>query len=337
MTRVLVTGGSGFVGRHLVPALLAQGDAVRIFDVSPPGNLARVQYVAGSILDAGAVRAALRDIDEVYHLAALPGMWMPRKRDFHAVNCRGTAIVVTAARRQGVRRFLHCSTESVLFGGEKADAAIAAQARPSIDDMPGAYTRSKLAAEQLAVRAAAAGVPFVIATPTIPIGLDANSTPPTAMLRHFLTRHRRFYLDFTLNLIDVRDVAAGLVLTMARGRIGERYILGGENIRLSSLLDRIDAICGRRRRRIPLPGAVALGAAALMEWSADHVTRRPPPATVEGVRIALRSAPLAIDKARRELGYSPRPVEAALRETVARILGERRGGRAPLLAGLLLD
>ncbi len=117
MTLTLVTGGSGFVGHHLVEALVASGRRVRVLDVRAPASTQNcVQFVKGSILDPRQVRAALDGVDEVYHLAALPGMWMPRRSDFHDVNCRGTEIVIEAARAQGVPRFLHCSTESILFG-----------------------------------------------------------------------------------------------------------------------------------------------------------------------------------------------------------------------------
>ena len=121
MTQTLVTGGSGFIGQHLVAALLAQGRRVRILDLRPPSYAgAGAQYVKGSMLDAEFVRKALDDVGEVYHLAALPGMWMPRKDDFHAVNCRGTEIMLEAARERGVSRFLHCSTEFILFGPSAA-------------------------------------------------------------------------------------------------------------------------------------------------------------------------------------------------------------------------
>ena len=117
MTQTLVTGGSGFIGQHLVAALLAQGHRVRILDLRPPPcPTTGAQYVPGSVLDPERVREALDDVAEVYHLAALPGMWIPRKDDFQAVNYRGTEIMLDAARERGVSRFLHCSTEAILFG-----------------------------------------------------------------------------------------------------------------------------------------------------------------------------------------------------------------------------
>ena len=271
------------------------------------------------------MQQALDDVDEVYHLAALPGMWIPRKDDFHAVNFRGTEVVIDAARKRGVPRFLHCSTESILFSPSSSVPVVNEQVSTTLDEMPGAYTRSKILAEQSALQAAASGFPVVIANPTMPIGPHhGNLTPPTLMLQHFLGRRIQFYLDFTMNLVDVRDVAAGLVLAMQRGQIGHRYILGGEDISLRQLLDILSAISGREAVRVPIPAGVAQMTAAVMEFFADRVTHRLPAATVEAVRIALRSKALSIEKSRRELGYAPRPIEPALREAIASIPGASR-------------
>ena len=318
MTCVLVTGGSGFIGQHLVATLVASGRQTRVLDLRPPGRaVTNAQYIKGSVLDREMVGQALNGVDEVYHLAGLPGMWVAHKDDFHAVNCRGTEVVISAARERGVTRFLHCSTESILFrsspaGGDVEDTLLTA------DDMPGPYTRSKLLAERLAMEAAASGFPVVIGSPTMPIGPhDHNLTPPTAMLRHFLGKRFQFYLDFVLNLVDVRDVAAGLILAMERGKVGNRYILGGESIPLKKLLEYVAAISGRNSLRVPVPGRLAEVTAAILEFMADHVTRTPPSATAEAVRIALRSTALSTERAQRELGYAPRPIESALRETIA--------------------
>lgn len=323
MTYTLVTGGGGFVGQHLTAALLARGERVRVLDIRSQAYApAGAQYVKGSILDPDLVRDVLGDVDKVYHLAALPGMWMPDKGDFHAVNCRGTEIVLETARARGVTRFLHCSTESILFGRSNADAVISEQTRTTLNEMPGAYTRSKLLAEQRALAAAAAGMPVVIANPTMPIGPHRNPTPPTEMVRYFLSRRLQLYFDFALNLVDVRDVAAGLVLAMERGRIGERYILGGEDVFLGKLLVAIGTISGRGALRLPVPAAFAQTTAAIMEFVADRLTRRPPSATSEGVRIALRSKPLSIEKSRRELGYAPHSIDLALREIITAFLAD---------------
>ena len=322
MTSVLVTGGAGFIGQHLVSALVARDRKVKVLDRRPPVcAIPGVEYVSGSVLDQALVDDTLRDVADVYHLAGLPGMWLPQKSDFHAVNFQGTEIVIAAARKRGTARFLHCSTESILFRPPSLKDTSDERSLLPPQQMPGVYTRSKMLAEQSAAQAAAEGFPLVIGTPTMPIGPhDHNLTPPTAMLRQFLHGRVQLYLDFIVNLVDVRDVAAGLVLAMERGQVGHRYILGGESISLSKILKLMTTISGRRSLAIPVPGKIAEAAAAMLEFVADHVTHRPPAGTAEGVRIALRATDLSIEKARNELGYTPRPVEPALRDTIAYLL-----------------
>jgi dihydroflavonol-4-reductase len=323
MIKILVTGGSGFIGHNLVRELVDRGEQVRVLDLRTPTNaVPGVQYVKGSVLNPGLVDECLRDVEQIYHLAGLPGMWTQRKSDFHAVNYSGTETVVAAARRHNVARFLHCSTESILFHSSASRDIVDEGTLPPADDMPGFYTRSKMLAEQVAHRAAASGFPVIIGTPTMPIGLhDHNLTPPTAMLLYFLRRRIQLYLDFVVNLVDVRDVAIGLRLAMERGRIGHRYILGGESISLKRILGLMETISKRRYLRVPVHHAMAEGAAAILEFIADHVTHRPPSGTAEGVRIALRATTLSTEKAQRELGYAPRPVEPALRETITYLRG----------------
>jgi dihydroflavonol-4-reductase len=157
----------------------------------------------------------------------------------------------------------------------------------------------------------------------MPIGThDHNTTPPTQMLQHFLGGGPlRFYLDFIVNLVDVRDVAHGLILAMEKGRVGNRYVLGGDSVPLGHVLSLMAAISGRRKRFVPIPGRIAELAASMIEFNANYVTRRTPAATVEGVRIARRASALSIEKAKRELGYAPRAVEPVLQETIARMMG----------------
>ncbi|OAF14668.1 dihydroflavonol 4-reductase [Bradyrhizobium centrolobii] len=326
MALVLVTGGSGFIGQHLVEALRGRGQRVRVLDVRRPTTASSdVDHVHGSVLDGAAVDAALAGVDQVYHLAGLPGMWVANKQDFHDVNCRGTEVVLAAARKRGVSRFLHCSTESILFPYSKLNGVAAEEALQPADAMPGAYTRSKSLAEHHAAKAAAEGFPLVIGTPTMPIGAaDHNLTPPTAMLWYFLQKKVQPHLNFLVNLVDVRDVATGLVLTMERGRTGQRYILGGDCVRLGQILRMMSAMSGRRQLPIAVPGKVAEMSAIMLEYISDRITHRPPNGTAEGVRIALAASDLSIGKARTELGYSPRPIEPVLRETITHLLA--RGG-----------
>jgi dihydroflavonol-4-reductase len=321
--QTLVTGGSGFIGQHLVTALLRQGRRVRILDIRPPTSaLEGAQFLKGSVLDSALVRKALTGVDEVYHLAALPGMWMPNKDDFHAVNCLGTEAVIAAVRESGAQRLLHCSTESILFRPSSTDTVITEQVCTTPDEMPGAYTRSKLMAEKHALEAAASGLPVVIANPTMPIGTTCrNLTPPALMLKYFIGRRLQLYLNFVVNLVDVQDVAAGLMLAMQRGGSGQRYVLGGENIPLKKLLADVADISRRRALRIPVSAGIAQITAATVEFIADHVTHQPPAATLEGVRIALWSKPVSIAKSQRELGYAPRPIGPALEHAISSILG----------------
>jgi len=146
MTRVLVTGGTGFIGHHLVAMLAAQGRQVRVLDLRPPGRaLPDVQYFEGSVLDPDLVDDALDGVEQVYHLAGLPGMWTPRKDDFQTVNCGGTQVVIAAARKRGVARFLHCSTESILFHSSPSKGAVAENSVLSADDMPGPWAKTAIA------------------------------------------------------------------------------------------------------------------------------------------------------------------------------------------------
>ena len=217
MTRILVTGGNGFIGQHLVSELVARDRQVRVLDIRGPHSaLPDVDYVQGSVLDQNLLHTAMAGVEQVYHLAGLPGMWRRDRTDFHAVNCTGTENVLAAARKANVAKVMHCSTELILFGVPRPNGIADEDVALAVEQMPGPYTRSKMLADSLALQAAAAGFPVIVACPTMPIGpQDHNSTPPTAMLRHFLANRRlQLYLDFILNLVDVRDVAVGFILAM---------------------------------------------------------------------------------------------------------------------------
>ncbi|MDQ2104689.1 NAD-dependent epimerase/dehydratase family protein [Azospirillum isscasi] len=320
----LVTGGSGFIGGHLVAALAARGERVRILDrQDPPDPLPPgVEFRRGSILDEAAVARALDGVERVYHLAAVALLWDRDPAVFDRVNRQGTRVLLdAAARAPGLRRFIHCSTEAVMIGHpppRRLPPRLNEDADPGLEALAGPYCRSKYRAEQDALAAAARGLPVVVVNPTAPIGPgDRLPTPPNAMLRLFRGGGPRLILDCVLNLVDVRDVAQGMILAAERGRIGERYILGGTDIALGDLARRIDRLCGREPvRRRPVPPALALAAARVEEWLSDHVTRRPPTASVTGVRLALGGGGFDSGKAMRELGYTVRPLEASLREAL---------------------
>ena len=316
----LVTGGSGFIGRHLVTALHARGTQVRVLDLTPPGDLAAdIEFVPGSILDPECLDAAMTNVRRVYHLAGISKLWSRDRSDFDRVNAGGTAVVLRAAAARRVERVVHCSTEAILLPKRRgADAHIDETVRPVLSDMPGPYTRSKLAAEQSVLAAVDRGLDALIVNPTVPIGPgDHNLTPPAAMLSMFLNGQSPAYLDCVLNLVDVRDVATGMVLAAERGRTAERYILGGENVALRDLLTLLERISARPMPKRAVPGWLALALAVVTEWTADLLTGRTPAATPEGVRLALRSGPFDSRKARDELGYAPRPLQDALSDAVA--------------------
>lgn len=336
--RSLVTGGNGFIGRHLVSALLRRGDVVRVLDCAmPPEPLPGVDFVQGSILDRATVGRALDGIDCVFHLAAIPHLWTTDMAAFDAVNRRGSETMLSAAADSRVRRFVHCSTEAVLMLPRSAGTVIDEAAAATVDDMAGPYTRSKYLAEQAAVAAARGGFPVVIVNPTLPIGRgDRRVTPPTALMALYLLRKSRFFLDCVLNLVDVRDVADGMLLAAEHGRPGERYILGGENMWLREVACVLGRMSGRETRMVSVPGPLALASGHLAEWVADNITRTMPVVTAEGVRLALRSAHIDNAKARRELGYAPRPVLEAMKSAASWILSASRSdNRLPVDPGVV--
>jgi dihydroflavonol-4-reductase len=312
--RVLVTGGSGFVGQHLVAALGRRGELVRVLDIQRPSAWSQCDFIQGSILDREVVARAMDGVHTVYHLAGIAHLWTADRNDYDRVNHEGTLVLLAAAAAQGVTRFVHCSTAAILFpasgnGGETPTC---------VSDMSGPYTRSKFRAEQAALQAAMDGFPIVIVSPTAPIGPgDHNMTAPTAMLSLLARAPPRFVLDCMLNLVDVRDVANGMVLAAERGRPGERYVLGGENIGIRELIRRVGNLTGKLVTPLPIPGVAALLAGWVAEWFANHLSYRQPVATTEGVRIALRSVPLEAHKAMDELGYAPNAIDRALVDALA--------------------
>jgi dihydroflavonol-4-reductase len=318
MARSLVTGGSGFIGHHLVSALLARGDTLRIFDLNAPlETTARVEFHRGSIDDRPVLLEALHGMDRVFHLAGIAHLWTRNLADLDRVNRFGTETLLSAAAESGIGRIVHCSTESILMPPHRADGPIDEAITLQLSDMAGPYTRSKFAGEQHARAAARAGLPVVIVNPTVPLGAgDHRMTPPTALLARFLEGGRTASLECTLNLADVRDIAEGMILAAEHGRIGERYILGGQNLPMRELAGLIGQFTGKPVRPVWIPPWLALSAGLIGGCLANHVTHSRPAATAEGVRLALRSSPLDIGKARRELGYAPRPIEPALAQAL---------------------
>ena len=314
----LVTGGAGFVGAHLVAALLARGRSVRVLDTADAAALpASVDRIRGSVTDRAAVDRAMVGVERVFHLAANPQLWAPRPDDFLAVNHRGTEIVLAAARRVGVARVVHTSSGAVLTGPNRC-RMIDETVMLKEPDLAGPYALSKWRAERAALTAAADGLPVLVVNPTLPVGPeDRAPTPPMRLILDLLNGEVPAYLDCYLNVIDVRDAAEGHILAAEHGRPGERYVLGGANLRLGELLTRIAELTGLVMPTRRVPGAVALATAKAAEAVARRVTGKPPQATVTGVRLALWSAPMSNAKAVSDLGLQVRPVRETLAETIA--------------------
>ena len=319
--RCLVTGGAGFIGSHLVRLLLHRGHSVRVVDLLPsPGLDQRAEFVQGSILDAPLMRRAMAHIDQVFHLAAYAHLWAPDKRIFLETNFHGTQVVLEAAAEAGVQRIVHTSTELVLVTQRTNQSAVATDEPVSrtVDDMLGPYCRSKYLAEQEALAAATRGLPVVVVNPTLPVGPgDYQLTPPTRMILDFLNGRNPGYMECEMNLIDARDIALGHILAAEQGRIGERYLLGAETVRMSRLLEMLTDFSGLQMPHTRVPYLMALGVACASEWFADHISRKPPKASLAGVQIAGTSRLFDLSRTVRELGLEPRPVPEALGAEVA--------------------
>jgi dihydroflavonol-4-reductase len=318
---ILVTGGAGFIGSHLVRLLVERGESVRVLDRPsvPVAHLPldRIDFISGDIRDDDAVRSAVRGCREVYHLAANPHLWAQRRGDFHRVNYRGTVNVLDAALAAGVQRVLHTSTESILTRARQI-GPIAEEQRVTLADAIGPYCRSKLRAENYALALARSGAPVVVVNPTIPVGPgDYGQTPPTRMILDFCRGKRREYLDAELKLIDVRDVADGMVRAMQHGRPRRRYLLGHENLSIRTVFSLLAKLTGLPEPTRRVPYAVGLTAAYVSEFVADVLTHEMPTATVTGVKLTRRTMHFDARRSLEELGLHPRSVAQSLADAVA--------------------
>jgi dihydroflavonol-4-reductase len=322
----LVTGATGFIGGQVAADLMAHGWAVRAL-VRPAsmgsGRLpAGCEAVAGDLRDARSVRDAAAGVDAVMHVGAHYSLARHQAAEVTATNVGGTHNVLAAAREAGVP-VVHCS--SVATVGLPADG------RPGDEDTPlppaqviGAYKRSKVESERLALAAAAEGRHVVIVNPTAPVGPgDHTPTPTGRIVTDFLAGRMPAYVDTGLNLVDVRDVAAGHRLALERGRSGRRYILGNENLTLRQILQILAGLAGRRAPRVRLPHALAIAVAAVDETIEGRLLGREPMAPLDGALMARKRMFVDGSRAVRELGMPQSPVRAALADAIDWFSGRR--------------
>jgi dihydroflavonol-4-reductase len=289
---VLVTGGAGFIGSHLVEQLVAEGHAVRVLEKPgvPTAHLPekQVEIVYADIRDPEAVEQAAHDCEVVLHLAANPNLWARDPDEFEQVNHQGTRHVLAAARRAGARRTVYVSTESIL-ASPRHKGTITEDTRTALGDMLGPYCRSKWRAEEAAAEAAQAGDPVVIVRPSIPVGPgDRHLGPPTRMICDFCNGRIKGHLHGDLNFIDVRDIAAGIRAAARHGKVGRRYLLVNEQWTILDLLRFLAEVTDRAVPRLRVPYSIALLFAHAEELFCRHVSGKIPMATVTGVQLTQR-------------------------------------------------
>jgi dihydroflavonol-4-reductase len=316
--RVFVTGATGFVGWHVKEALAARGDQVRCLVREKSRSLLDgrpVEIVAGDLADAEAVKRGAEGCEEIYHCAADYRLYVPDPAAMYAANVEGTRHVLEAAAASGARRIVYTSTVGAL--GLRADGSPADESETAAESgMVGPYKRSKLLAQEVAESWAARGLPVVIVNPTAPVGeRDIKPTATGRMVLDFLKGRIPAYVDTGLNLVDVRDVAAGHLLAAQRGRPGEKYILGNRNMTLKEILDLLARITGRSSPGLRLPHWIPLTVAAI-DTGLARVLRRTPRVELDAVRLARHRMFFDSSKAIRELGLPQTPVEEALRRAV---------------------
>lgn len=318
--KVLITGATGFVGSHVAQLLCAQGADVRLLvrSTSRTENIAdlKADRVVGDLRDPDSLKKAVQGCEFVFHVAADYRLWVRDPEQMYRSNVEGTRAIIQAAQESGVRRVIY--TSSVATMGFSTTGHIANEASPvSLEDMVGPYKRSKFMAEQIALEAGWNGANVVVVNPTTPIGdQDIKPTPTGRIIVDFLKRKFPAYVDTGLNIVDVKDVARGHLLAMEKARPGERYILGGENLTLKQILDRLSALTGLPSPRMKVPHAVALGFAVFDQFFTGVVMRKEPRATIDAVRMGRKKMFASSARAERELGYQAASVDEALRRAI---------------------
>jgi len=315
MKPTLVTGASGFVGWHVARLLSERGHKVRALvratsKIPELEKQGRVERVVGDLRDAASLERAVAGCGAVFHVAADYRLWSKHPEELYASNVDGTRNMLKAAKGAGVERFVYTSTVGCI--GVPAGGVGDETVPVNLDEMAGAYKRSKYLAEVEALNAAKDGFPVVIVNPTAPMGdHDFKPTPTGQIVLDFLKGAMPAYIDTGLNVVHVRDVAMGHLLAFEKGKVGERYILGSENLTLGQILKTLAAITGRKAPTIELPYFVAW-TAGVVTTALAHVTGTPPRAPLEAVRMAKKKMWVSHQKAARELGYQPRAAREAL-------------------------
>lgn len=315
MKPVLVTGASGFLGWHVARVLLERGYPVRA--LIRPGSCVTglpLETVTGDLRDPASLQRAAAGCGLVFHVAADYRLWARHPDDLYRSNVDGTRNLLQAAKNSGAERIVYTSTVGCIgfphggIGDESSPVAL--------EDMVGHYKRSKFLAERVALEFAAAGLPVVIVNPTAPVGdHDVKPTPTGKIVLDFLNGEMPAFIDTGLNVLDVRDCAEGHLLACERGRLGERYILGSENLTLAAILQELARITGRKPPALRLPYAVAWCAGACSTaWAG--LTGHPPRVPLEAVRMARKKMWVTHEKARLQLGFHPAPAAVALARAV---------------------
>ena len=318
--KCFVTGATGFLGSHVARQLLKQGAELRLL-VRPTSRTDNIdglpsERVIGDLRDVASLKRGMDGCEYVFHVAADYRLWSVNGQELYDSNVDGTRNILKAARESGARRVVY--TSSVATMGFGNNGRMTNESTPvTLANMIGDYKRSKFMAEQLVRGAARGGQDVVVVNPTTPIGeRDIKPTPTGRIVVDFLKRKFPAYVDTGLNLVDVIDCADGHLLAMEKGVPGERYILGGENLTLKQILDKLAAITGLPSPSIRMPYAVAYATGVVDTLVTGKMRQREPRVTLDSVRMGRKKMFVTSAKAERELGWNPAPVDAALRRAV---------------------
>jgi dihydroflavonol-4-reductase len=317
-----VTGATGFLGSHVARVLAEQGADLRLL-VRPSSDLRnladlKAERVVGDLRDPASIEKAVSGCDVAFHVAADYRLWVRDPEQMYRSNVEGTRTLLEAARKQGLRRVVYTSSVATMGFASNGHAPLTDEDSPvSLADMIGHYKRSKFMAEQVAFEAAKAGMNVVVVNPTTPVGeRDIKPTPTGRIVLDFLKRKFPAYVETGLNLVDATECAHGHVLALEKGKAGERYILGGENLTLKQRLDRLAAITGLKSPTVKLPYVFAFATGVVDEMVTGRLLRREPRATVDAVRMGRKMMFVSSARAERELGWRAVPVDGALRRSV---------------------